>query len=166
MNSSPFRALGIFGACAIVIVLAVVWVTAVGSVGVRKRFIKATATSFWSEHQRLTKLLSLGMSPAEVQNILGEPDRKLTLNNGECWAYSETGPTAGGNYVVEFKRESGSLGGVGALRLCYIQNVEHRFLPDSKRFQMGEKLYVPEPDASLVVGLREWPNRDTNQERK
>ena len=165
-SSSWLRASRIFSASAFVIVIAVVWVTALAPVGIRKRFIKATATSFWSEHQRLTKLLALGMSPAEVQNILGEADQRLTLTNGECWAYSETGPTAGGNYVVEFRREGGSSGSAGALRLCYIQNVEHRFLPNSEQFQMGEKLYVPKPDASLVIGLKEWPNLDTNQERK
>ena len=165
-SSKPAGALALFAVTAFVIVLAFVWVIELAPMGVRRGFIKATSTSFWSEHQRLTKLLWLGMSPAEVQNILGEPDRTLTLTNGECWVYSETGPTAGGNCVVEFKRESGSLAGVGALRLCYIQNIEHVGFSNSKRFQAGEKLYVPEPDASLVIGLKEWPNRDTNQERK
>lgn len=152
----------VFGLAALMVAFVFAWVTWLGPVGVKTAFIKATATSHWSKYQRLTKLLCLGMSPLEVQKILGTPDQKLTLTNGECWAYSETGPTAGGNYVVEFKREGRSSTEADGLRLCYIQNVEHVLFADSKRIQKGEPLHLPEPDASLVIGIKEWTNRYIN----
>jgi outer membrane protein assembly factor BamE (lipoprotein component of BamABCDE complex) len=126
-------------------------------VAVKTKIIAATSATKWSEYQRLTKMLSLGMEPAEVQRILGAPTIADTLSIGQRWIYFEDESTAGWTCAVEFKREEE--GTTGALKLCYVVNIEHVVFPDSERFEMGEKLNLKEPEGTIIFGLSNRPKR-------
>jgi hypothetical protein len=118
-------------------------------ISAKRKVIAATSTTKWTEYQRLTKLLSLGMEPTEVERILGQPDRVIPVTNGQCTVYLDSGPTAGWTYVAEFERE----GSTQSLKLCYVVNIQHVAFPDSPRFEMGKKLNLNEPDTISVFGL-------------
>jgi len=145
--------LGIASVAVVAVVLTLMW--PLYPLAVKKTVIAATSATKWAEFKRLTKMLSLGMEPAEVQRILGAPTIADTVSVGERWIYLEDESTAGWTCAVEFKREEAKTN--GALRLCYVVNIEHVIFPDSERFEMGEKLNLKEPEGTIIFGLSNRP---------
>ena len=136
-------------ALAAVMVGALIAVWSLYPVPVKRGIIVATSTTKWAEYERLTKLLSLGMEPAQVERILGKPSLAETLSVGQRWAYMEDGPTAGWTCVVEFKREEPAQ----LLKLCYVLNIQHVVFRDSPRSEIGQKLNLKEPEGTIMLGL-------------
>lgn len=147
--------LGIAGVVVVAVVLTLMWPLC--PLALKKTIITATSATKWSEYQRLTKMLSLGMEPAEVQRILGAPTIADTLSVGQRWIYFEDESTAGWTCAVEFKQEGE--GTNGTLRLCYVVNIKHVVFPDAKRFEMGKKLDLKEPEGTVIFGLSNRPGR-------
>lgn len=119
-------------------------------INLKKKIIAATSTTKWSEYQKLTKMLSIGMDSAEVERILGHPNVPVvTQSNVQCWIYDETGPTAGWTYVAEFKREESGAG----FKLCYVANTADVLFPNLRRFEMGQRIPLNEPQETFIF----WP---------
>lgn len=87
-------------------------------IALKKFVIATTSATRWSEYQRLTKLLSIGMPPTEVEQVLGSPKDRDKFSVGERWFYGEDESTVSWTYVAEFERAEGAESG---LKLCYVK---------------------------------------------
>lgn len=121
----------------------------------RKIIISATSATRWSEYQRLTKMLFLGMEDSKVEYILGKPDQVDEYSVGQRWFYFEDDSTTGWTYIVDFKKDNSV-----ALKLCYVANIEHRMFPSSKRSEIGQPLKFNEPERTILFGI---PNTTSNK---
>ena len=92
----------------------------------------------FDRYTRLTKYLRIGMSPSQVQAVLGPPESIQTFTNGVRWLYNEVGATSGWEYVAEFQNSKGSP------ELTYLRNVEHVVFPSSRRLEVGTRLNAPQ----------------------
>jgi outer membrane protein assembly factor BamE (lipoprotein component of BamABCDE complex) len=93
----------------------------------------------FDKYTRLSKLLTLGMSPIQVKAVLGAPDSVETFTNGIRWLYVEEGSTTGCEYTAEFQGRDDA-----SLRLVYERNVEHVLFPTSRRWERGQRLEAPQ----------------------
>lgn len=68
---------------------------------VRTAWIRLTADSEWERNNRIGALLEFEMTPSEVENLLGEPDRREGERLWSRWYYGGR-KCIGSELVVEF----------------------------------------------------------------
>jgi hypothetical protein len=122
---------------------------AVDSQRLKIDFIKLTSSRKWSEFQRLTRLLHVGMPEHDAEEILGKPNfPTVTESNIQVWVYVDTGPTATWSYVAEFSRA----GSNRDFELCYIANIENPEFPEAGWYEMGKRIPLAEPEETFTFG--------------
>jgi hypothetical protein len=109
--------------------------------------IGVISSTKWSEYERLMKLISLGMTTSEVEQILGKPNHLDSLSIGQRWIYGEDDSTAGWTCVAEFARNQS-----GQFTLCYIVNIQHRAFRDSPWSELGKRLDLEKPEGTILLG--------------
>jgi len=129
-------------------ILVLFWLS--GNSGAKRELIIFFSSDRWSEYQALTKMLSIGMQPAEVERILGHPSDQDRFSIGERWIYTDDGPMADWTYIVEFKRRQEL--NTNDLELCYVLNMKDRIIPDAPRSEWGQMLDLKESGGTILFG--------------
>ncbi|MBM4037930.1 MAG: hypothetical protein FJ290_05395 [Planctomycetes bacterium] len=109
-------------------------------VWVQKLWIHIRPASRWEKLNALGRLIIPGMTPAEVQSILGSPAREDKSATKVTWMYRQEGMGGGNELYVTFFVQVGPAGH----RSLYVQEVlqDHEFVtvgPVSKDY--GRKYY-------------------------
>ena len=113
----------------------------------------------YATYERLANFLKPGMTIEEVRGILGKPNRRQTLNDGERWTFADDGPTAGWICIVDFSAKN------RRRQLCYFFNVEHVAFANSLHHQFGNPLDSGKFDGDLMLKLRrdQWYPKKSGQ---
>ena len=102
---------------------------------VSRLWIHLTSRSQWARQNRLGALVKLGMSPDEVEAILGRPMSQKDLAGGFRWRYWDRKLCAGSSLIVEFAT-------FPSPRVAFVHQEcpAHQLAPNPRYYTVGKTL--------------------------